>query len=62
MNIEDYKIPLDKAKHRLKPEGLHTGQDNWNKQWADFFKENPNASKDEILDQLDKMMKNFKLK
>jgi RHS repeat-associated protein len=62
LNIEDYKIPLDKADHTLKPDGLHTGTNNWNKQWSDFFEQNPNATKPEILDQLDKMQKASGLK
>jgi RHS repeat-associated protein len=62
LDIEKYKILLDKADHRLKPGGLHTGANNWNKQWADFFKRKPNATKDQILNQLNKMMKDFGLK
>jgi len=62
LDIEDYKILLDKADHRLKPSGLHTGENNWNKQWKDFFRQNLNATKEEILNQLDKMMKAFGLK
>lgn len=62
LDIEKYKIPLDKADHRLKPDGLHTGANNWNKQWDDFFKQNPNARQDQILNQLDKMKKASGLK
>ena len=62
LDIEDYKIPLDKADHRLKPDGLHTGENNWNKQWSDFFRDNPDATKPEILNQLDKMQKTSGLK
>lgn len=61
LDIEKYKIPLEKVDHRLKPDGLHTGTNNWNKQWDDFFKQNPDAIKPEILDQLDKMKKAFGL-
>jgi hypothetical protein len=62
LDIEDYKIPLDRNTHRLNPDGLHTGSNNWNKQWADFFRDNSNATKSEILDQLGKMQKEFGLK
>ncbi|WP_340140014.1 DUF2380 domain-containing protein [Desulfofarcimen acetoxidans] len=62
LDIEKYKIPLDKADHRLKPDGLHTGTNNWNKQWDDFFKQYPEARQDQILNQLDKMMKASGLK
>ena len=61
LNIEDYKIPLDKATHRLRPDGIHTGPsaESWNGAWAQFFKANPGASKQAILDQLTKMRKDF---
>ena len=62
LDIEKYKIPLDKADHRLKPDGLHTGTNNWNKQWTDFFKQNPNVRQDQVLNQLDKMKKASSLK
>jgi RHS repeat-associated protein len=63
LDIEDYVIDLEKAAHRLKPGGLHTGAGagNWNGAWREFFKRNPNASKQEILDQLAKMRKDFGL-
>jgi RHS repeat-associated protein len=62
LDIKKYKTPMDKADHRLKPDGLHTGTNSWNKQWADFFKDNPEAKQDQILDQLDKMKKASGLK
>lgn len=61
LNIEDYTISLDKADHRLKPGGLHTGSENWNKQWKKFFDKNPSATKGDILKQLSKMRKAFGL-
>jgi hypothetical protein len=62
LDIEDYKIPLDQSNHRLKPDGLHTGSNNWNKQWEDFFSDNPDAIKNDILNQLDTMQKYFGIK
>jgi hypothetical protein len=61
LDIEDYKIPLNKAAHRLRPNGIHTGPyaESWNGVWDQFFKANPNASKQEILDQLEKMRNDF---
>ena len=38
LNIEEYKIPLERVLHRLKPCGIHTGAENWNKVWMDFFR------------------------
>ena len=55
LDIEEYKIPMDEASHRLRPGGLHTGSDNWNKQWEVFFEEFPDAEKAQILAQLNKM-------
>jgi hypothetical protein len=60
LDIEDFKIPLDKAIHRLNPGGVHTNSGgHWNKIWDDFFKGNPNATKQEILDQLARMRLDF---
>src|SRR5438552_19175925 len=36
--------------HRLKPDGLHTGPNNWNKQWRDFFNRYPNPTTQQIQD------------
>lgn len=39
LDVEKFKIPLDKAVHRLKPTGVHTNAGgNWNKVWREFFK------------------------
>jgi RHS repeat-associated protein len=61
LNIEDYTIPLDKTLHRLRPNGIHTGPtaDSWNGVWKQFFDQNPNATKEEILNQLEKMRRDF---
>jgi hypothetical protein len=60
LNIENFKIPLDVAKHRLKPDGIHTkGGGDWNKVWTDFFKNNQLATQEQILEQLARMRKQF---
>jgi RHS repeat-associated protein len=61
VNIEDYRIPLDQATHRLRPDGIHTGPsaESWNGVWRQFFDANPGASKQAILDQLAQMRKDF---
>ena len=63
LDSKAYTIVLEKAAHRLSPDGLHTGQgiENWNGAWKDFFRKNPSASRRGILDQLDTMMKDFGL-
>ena len=63
LNIEDFVIPLDEYIHRRKvagkPYGLHTGQENCNKQWQQFFDEHPGYSytQKDVLKQLRKMRK-----
>jgi len=47
--------------HRLKPGGLHTGSDNWNKVWRRFFMENPAAKAEQIIQQLQEMKWEFGL-
>jgi RHS repeat-associated protein len=60
LDIEDFKIPLDQARHRLNPGGVHTNSGgNWNRVWDTFFKANPNATRDEILQQLGRMRADF---
>jgi hypothetical protein len=61
LNIEEYKIPMDKAAHRLLPDGIHTGpfEESWNGVWVQYFKEYPKANAQQILVQLAKMRKAF---
>ena len=61
LNIVDYVIDLERSRHRLKPNGLHTGTDNWNKQWRDFFDEHKNPRPEEILEYLDQLRREFGL-
>ena len=55
LNIENYKIDLSKQNHRLKPDGLHASEENWNKDWRDFFRNNPSATRAQMLNQLHRM-------
>jgi Predicted lipoprotein of unknown function (DUF2380) len=60
LDIEDFKIPLDRTRHRLNPGGIHTNSGgNWNRVWDDFFEATPNATRDQILRQLDRMRADF---
>lgn len=60
LDIEEYKIPLTQAAHRLRiGNGVHTGKNSWNVVWRGFMRENPGASQGQILSQLEQMMKNF---
>ena len=58
LDIEDVKRPLDAGAHRKKPGGLHTKSNpggNYNQVWRDWIESNPNADKEQILKQLEKM-------
>ena len=59
LDIEDHTLTMRRSEHRLRPGGVHTGPDNWNKQWADFFNNNPNANANQILNQLKVMRQAF---
>ncbi len=57
LNIEDYTINLDKATHRLKPDGIHAGPraESWNGVWDAFIKEaKGKLTKEDVLAQLTK--------
>ena len=65
LTVDEYVIYVDKALHRLKRgPGLHTVDGgNWNKVWRKFFdahKLTP-ATRQQILDQLEQMLRDFKL-
>jgi hypothetical protein len=61
LNIEEYTMEISKQEHRQSPGGLHTGTENWNKIWADFFKETLAPTRDQILNQLGRIKKVFGL-
>jgi hypothetical protein len=63
LDIEDYVTYVGRDLHRLRPNGLHTGSESWNKIWRRYFA-NRQTSKpseeqaDEILEQLIRMWEN----
>ncbi|MBC7352009.1 MAG: DUF2380 domain-containing protein, partial [Thermogutta sp.] len=59
LDIEDYVIELEHGKHRLRPDEIHTGPENWNKRWREFFDEHPEAKKEEILEFLQRLRAEF---
>jgi hypothetical protein len=59
-NVDDYLIPLTQRQHNsIMGKGVHTGPNNWNKQWGQFFKGTEEPSRDDVLRQLEKMRKEF---
>ena len=63
LDVEDFTKDMTAAEHRLKPNGLHTkdGGD-WNGVWENWMGKNPNATRAQVLRQLQKMKKDFKIK
>jgi hypothetical protein len=61
LDIEDFVMPLPVDVHRLKPGGLHTGPEHWNKQWRKFILRNPEPDPSDILEHLEVMMRRFGL-
>ncbi|MGB9619006.1 MAG: DUF2380 domain-containing protein [Armatimonadota bacterium] len=59
LNIEDYVIELDRGRHSLKPDGIHSGLENWNKRWREFLEKYPKAKKEEILEFLQRLRDEF---
>jgi hypothetical protein len=59
LKIDDYTIPLPESLHTRRPHGVHTGVDNWNRQWKAFIEQNPNATQDEILGYMNQLRKDF---
>jgi hypothetical protein len=61
LNIEDYvkELPRDFHKDVHGRGGGENWINSWNKQWDKFFRENPNASAGKILEQLEKMKREF---
>ena len=60
LDIEDYVTYLARNLHRLRPGGLHTGSENWNKIWRRYFAEGQTQTPDEqqadeVLNQLIQM-------
>ena len=60
IDINKFTVKMTQAAHRLLPDGLHTAAGgNWNKVWREFKEANPNATAQQIWDQLEKMLKDF---
>ena len=65
LDIERFKIPMSKAEHTLKPNGIHTGSASWNKVWGEFFDKYKRLNRapeyKDILNQLKYMRKRFRI-
>lgn len=56
-NIDDFTVQISAKNHLNK---LHA-QGKWNQQWAEFIKQNPNATPSQIFYQAESMLKSFGL-
>jgi hypothetical protein len=57
LDPERFTTYVPTMNHRLKPDGLHTGENHWNKQWTDFIVEHRKANPVEIHEHLLEMTK-----
>ena len=55
----EYVSWLLRELHRLKPQGMHTGNDHWNAVWGKFLKDDYNRKKPKIDRELDRMIRNY---
>jgi RHS repeat-associated protein len=63
LNIEDYTIDLSRDLHIDIHSGTGMGRGGaWNNAWREFFRQNPNASADQILEQMNRMADQFGLR
>ncbi|MGN7787295.1 DUF6443 domain-containing protein [Niabella sp. 22666] len=63
-NIDDYTVQIGQSTHLKGIHGKGLGSQlpgNWNKQWADFIKNNPNASPSEIFHHAEGLLKTYGL-
>lgn len=56
INIEDYTMRLPRGLHRLTPDGIHP---DYNAAWREFFEQNENPSKQQILEELARIEAQF---
>jgi hypothetical protein len=63
LNIEDYTMEVSAGTHRLGPDALHRGpgEENWNGAWRQWINKHPDASKEEVIEQLNNMKLEFGL-
>lgn len=62
LDIEDYLIDIDIQDHRLLPNGLHTAdvwEESWNQRWKGFFAEFRTPTRQQVLDFLTRLRKEF---
>ncbi len=65
LEIGDFIIILTAAQHRLKPDGLHTGEGrggDWNTEWQEYIDKNPKPDAGKIVKKLNRMKKKYGIK
>ncbi len=63
IDIDNYTVALGRTVHLSKVHGRGGGalRGNWNKEWSDFISKNPNANREQIFQQMNKMRRDFHL-
>jgi RHS repeat-associated protein len=61
MNINDYMKVIPAWRHNLKPCGIHTGPNNYNKMWREFFYTTEDPTRGQIMEQMYKLERYFSL-
>lgn len=61
LDVDDYVVLIPEDMHRLTAgDGIHTKKGgDWNKVWDKWINDNPDATKDEIIAQMQKMIVEF---
>jgi hypothetical protein len=54
---EEHKMFMTATEHRLKPDGLHTGPDDWNELWRRFIAKDPYPTDELAMRYLNQIMK-----
>ncbi|MCC7047622.1 MAG: DUF2380 domain-containing protein [Alphaproteobacteria bacterium] len=58
-NSAEYTAWILRELHRLKPQGMHSGSDNWNKVWGDYLAKDYAKTKRTMDKQLDTMIRDY---
>lgn len=63
INREDYVMLIPESLHNRAPAGVHSRAlgPSWNDEWKAFFRARPNASRDQVFEQANKMVNEFGL-
>ncbi len=61
VNVDDYVKVIPAWKHNLKPFGIHTGSENYNKLWREFFRNANDLTPTRVLNKMYELNRSFGL-